>query len=231
MNIIFQFFKNISENYGITFAILFLIIVLFLYGVFFIIKSFPDVIKDYIEHKLLDNKESHILKATKRKTISPEIIKILSELLLNVNGDRALLFEYSNGTSNLAGLPFVFINATSEVLSINTKSVASIYQRFNISLLADFLLNLENESYFYASDIEEIKYKYPYVYSFMKLNDAKSMLFYTIYGLTEPLGFIVVTTTKDKIFTRKDALPLIAEAAQQISSLLNFKELDSQIEH
>ena len=231
MDIIFEFFKHIAENYGTTFAVLFLVIVLILFGVYFIIKSFPDVIKDYVEHKLLDDKQSHVLGTTKRKTISPQVIKILSDLLLHVNGDRALLFEYSNGTSNLAGLPFVFINATSEVLSINTKSVAHLYQRFNVSLLADFLLNLEDESYYYALDIEEVKCKFPYLYGFMKPNDVKSMLFYTIYGISEPLGFIVVTTTKDKTFTRKHSLPLIAEAAQQISSLLNFKELDSQIEH
>lgn len=226
---VFQFFKTIAENYGTTFAVVFLLLLLILYGLYFIIKTFPDVIRDYIEHKLLENKGSHTKGAIKRKNISPRITKILSDLLVDTHGDRALLFEFSNGNSNLAGLPFLFLNATSESLAVGVHSVSHNYQRINMSLFADFIVELEDKSYFYAADIEEVVTKYPFIYNMMKPNGVKSMLFYSIYGVEDTLGFIVLTTVKDKTITRQDTLPAVAEAAQMISALLNLENLEEQI--
>lgn len=228
MTEIFEFFKHIAQNYGPACAVGLLLLILIFYGVFFIIKTFPDLIRDYIQKKLMDDKSLHAKGTAKRKNVSPQIQKILSDLLLETGGDRALLFEFSNGKSNLAGLPFLFLNATSESLSINTSSVAHLYQRLNISLFADFILDLEKNSYYYAEDVEDIKCKYPFVYNCMKPNGVKSMLFYSIYGVDDTLGFIVLTSTKDN-FTRKDTLPVIAEKVQMISSLLNLEDLEEKI--
>lgn len=229
MEIIFEFFKHIAQNYGTTFAVLFLVMVLILFGMFFIVKTFPDVIRTYIENKLADNTQIHHRGALKRKNISPEITKTLSKLVVDTNADRALLLEFSNGTSNLAGLPFLFISVTSESLSMGTSSVAHIYQRLNVSLFADFVSDLEDASYFYAEDLEEIKLTYPFIYNFMKPNNVKSLLFYSIYGVNDTLGCIVLTSVNGKTITRKDALPEVAEAAQKISSLLNLEDLEEII--
>ena len=225
---LFQFFKHIAENYGITFAVGFLVIVLVIFGLYFMVKTFPDVIREYVQNKLLENQTAHSKGATKRKNISPEVQKLLSELLVETEGDRALLFEFSNGKSNLAGLPFLFINATSESLSYGTSSVADLYQRINVSLFANFVAELEKVSYFYVEDIEEIKDLYPFIYNFVKPNSTKSMLFYSIYGVEDTLGFIVLSSTR-KPFARKDTLPKIAETAQMISSLLNLEDLEEKI--
>ena len=229
MEIIFEFFKHIAQNYGTTFAVLFLVMVLILFGMFFIVRTFPDVIRTYIENKLADNTQIHHRGALKRKNISPEITKTLSKLVVDTNADRALLLEFSNGTSNLAGLPFLFISVTSESLSMGTSSVAHIYQRLNVSLFADFVSDLEDASYFYAEDLEEIKLTYPFIYNFMKPNNVKSLLFYSIYGVNDTLGCIVLTSVNGKTITRKDALPEVAEAAQKISSLLNLEDLEEII--
>lgn len=229
MEIIFEFFKHIAQNYGTTFAVLFLVMVLILFGMFFIVKTFPDVIRTYIENKLADNTQIHHRGALKRKNISPEITKTLSKLVVDTNADRALLLEFSNGTSNLAGLPFLFISVTSESLSMGTSSVAHIYQRLNVSLFADFVSDLEDASYFYAEDLEEIKLTYPFIYNFMKPNNVKSLLFYSIYGVNDTLGCIVLTSVNGKTIARKDALPEVAEAAQKISSLLNLEDLEEII--
>lgn len=225
---LFQFFKHIAENYGASFAIGFLIIILILLGVYFMIKTFPDVIREYIRTKLLEDQVRHSRGTIRRKNVSPEIQKILSTLLKETGGDRALLFEFSNGKSNLAGLPFLFINATSESLSIGTSSVAHLYQRINLSLFANFVQELEEHSYFYVENVEEIKDTYPFIYNFVKPNGVKSMLFYSIYGVEDTLGFIALTSTR-KTFLRKDTLPKIAETAQMISSLLNLDDLDKKI--
>ena len=225
---LFQFLTYIVENYGIVTTMSLSIIALIISGLYFIVKTFPDIIKENIQTKLVENYQNHSKGTKKRKNISPTIQKALGELLIETNGDRALLLEFSNGTSNLAGLPFLFLNATSESLSVGTSSVAHLYQRINISLFADMINELEETSFIYISDIETIKDTNPIVYNFVKPNGVKSMIFYSIYGLNDTLGFIVVTSTK-KYFSRCDVLPKMAEKAQVISSLLNLDELDDTI--
>ena len=225
---LFQFLTYIVENYGIVTTMSLSIIALIISGLYFIVKTFPDIIKENIQTKLVEIYQNHSKGTKKRKNISPTIQKALGELLIEANGDRALLLEFSNGTSNLAGLPFLFLNATSESLSAGTSSVAHLYQRINISLFADMINELEETSFIYISDIETIKDTNPIVYNFVKPNGVKSMIFYSIYGLNDTLGFIVVTSTK-KYFNRCAVLPKMAEKAQVISSLLNLDELDDTI--
>lgn len=229
MEIIYQFFKHISENYGTTFAILFLIIVIILFGLYFVVKTFPDVIKTYIEHKMLENKDAHRKGTIKRKNISPSIMKILSDLIIETKSDRAILFEFSNGTSNLAGLPFLFINATCESLSFGSTSTAHLFQRVNVSLFANFILDLEDTNYYFVNDIEELKNTCPYIYSALYSSGVKSAVFYSIYGVNEKLGFIMVGSNKENFFEKAKVFPDIVGASQRISALLSFEDLEETI--
>ena len=130
-----------SENFGTTFAMAVLLIAGIWSGIIFIIKTFPDLINEHVENNLISASEAHRKGTIIRKNISPKINKILSDLVIETEGDRAIIFEFSNGTSNLAGLPFLFVNATYEAISYRTISVAASYQRVNVSLIADFILD------------------------------------------------------------------------------------------
>lgn len=155
-----------------------------------------------------------------------EVKKILSDLILETGCNRSLLFEFSNGTSNLAGLPFLFINATSESLSFGTQSVISFYQRLNICLFADFIFELESKGYFHVNDIESIKNTHQVMYKLLKQDNVTSMTAYAIYGLNDIIGYIVIYTTDGKIMVRNQVLPRLAEAAQRVSALLNLDDLE-----
>ena len=229
METVYQFFKHIAENYGTAFAVLFLLIVAILFGAYLLIKTFPDVIRTYVENKVLKSEDEHRKGTIKRKNISPIITKILSDLIIESSGSRALLFEFSNGNSNLAGLPFLFINATSESLSIGTSSIGHLYQRVNISLFADFILELEDNNYFFIEDLENIKTEYPFVHTLFKPANIKSAIFFSIYGVNERLGFIMLASSEEDTFIKDDILPLVVEAAQKISALLNLDNLEETI--
>ena len=95
----------------------------------------------------------------------------------------------------------------------------------NTTLFATFLEKLEDKGYYYCHDIEEIKEVEPMLYFFMKPNKVKSMLFYSLYGVEETIGFIVITSTDTKEFTREDTLSKVACAAQLVSSMLNFDKI------
>ena len=59
MDAVFKFFEYISQNYGGTFAVSFLLLALILFGLYFIIKTFPEMIKDYIQNKMSEDKNNH----------------------------------------------------------------------------------------------------------------------------------------------------------------------------
>jgi hypothetical protein len=217
MTAVFNFFKYISNTFGSTAGIMFIIFALLLAFVIFLIKTFPDVIKVYIDNKA----KEHYLGTERRKNASLEINKILSDVIIDHKLDRAVVFEFSNGNSNLAGLPFLFINATYEQLSLGTQSVCRDYQRFNVSLFADFIYDLENKSYFYCEHIDEIKNKYVVLYNMLKTHNVESVLFYSVYGMDKSIGFICVASVNGKTFQRDDLLPEVADMVQKINIQLH----------
>lgn len=226
MDGIFEFFKQIADAYGVTAALSILGIGLLGYYSYFLIKTFPKVIQSVVDKKLKENIDNHKNATKKRKNIIIEVSKVLSDLILDTGANRALLFEFSNGTSNLAGLPFLFVNATSESVSLGTPSVVSSYQRLNICLMAEFIFELEIKGYYHVDNIEDIKDVYPALYSLLKRDNVTSVTAYAIYGVNELMGYIIIHSINGKILTRSEVLHQVAEAAQRVSALLNFNDVE-----
>lgn len=198
------------------------------YILFLIYKNFPKLLRKIVEKLFSEEKENHLNATLYRKKITPKIKEMLSELAEHTGADRALLFEYSNGSSNLVGLPFLYLTATIEVLRPGVSSVIQNYQKINMLLIAEFIENLDDKSYFYTRDLEEIKCPYPMVYNFMYPNGVKSALFYALYDDKHSIGFIVLTSVKNS-FERTNALPRIATMAQQVSGLLNYNKIKKEL--
>jgi hypothetical protein len=182
-------------------------------------SSSGKAVDEKIARRIQMEKETHKAGNRLRKQFSQEVIELLQDVAIKACADRALVFEYSNGTSNLAGLPFLFASAAAEVTSAGTSPVALQYQKINLSLVSKFLSGLEKEGYVYIEDLESVKEEYPVMYAFMKPNNVKSALFYAIHGVDEVVGFIVATTIHDRILCKKDSLHEVAKAAQIISSM------------
>ena len=229
MTELLQTFQKIVEYYGQTNASIILVAVVVIYSVYTINKNYSSLIKKYLEKKLVEKEVLHEKATQYRKNVTPKIRAELSKVAEDIEADRVIVFEFSNGSSNLIGLPFLYLSATSEVVSTTTLPVSHLYQKINTSIVASFLEVLEDKGYYYTPDIQEIKDKYPIMYNFMNPNDVKSALFYCLYGVNNTIGFLVATTVKDNSFTREGALPKLACSAQKISSLLNFNELQEKL--
>lgn len=81
---------------------------------------------DYIDKKHGDRVE-------KRLKADPLIRDVLSELTLDLNCDRAYVCEFHNGTNNLAGLPFLYLDMKYEVVKIGCDHVDDEYINFNLT--------------------------------------------------------------------------------------------------
>ena len=158
-----------------------------------------------------------------RLNITPEVREELSDLAKKLNVDRTMLLEYSNGSQNLVGLPFLFLNATNEFVKAGVCSVSNKYQRTNTSIFATVIEDMERLGYLYVENIEDIKEKYPMLYGMMKSDKVTSIILYPLYGMDNSIGFLEIMD-KDTI-NKCEAVPTLAVAAQKISSLLNYDEI------
>ena len=192
-------------------------------------SNFPRFTSNLAKKFFSQEKREHINAAIYRKKVSPKIKTLLSDLAENTGADRAMLFEYSNGSSNLVGLPFLYITATIEVIKPLITPVFQNYQKVNVLIISDFIEHLDSQGYFYTKDIEEIRNTYPMIHAYMYPNKVKSALFYALYDDKNSIGLIVLTTQKNT-FERHYALPKVAAVAQQISSLLNYDKIKEEIE-
>lgn len=226
----YDMFVELSGQYGDTVSIIILLIGTIGYGIFFIVKNFSSLIGKIIENKLKEPEKKHNEATKYRKNITPEIRRELSELAKESHADRVLLFEFSNGNSNLVGLPFLYVTASSEVVKSGIGPIAQTYQRVSTTVISEFLENLEDKGYAFIENLEDIKNESPMIYYFLNPHKIQSALFYSLYGVNDTVGFIMATTSDDRKLIRKDALPRMAEAAQRISSLLNFDELHKELE-
>jgi len=229
MGELIKLFEKIAEYYGHTVSSIIMLVIIISYSVYIILKNYSSTIKKYFENKLLEKEKQHVRATQYRKDITPKVKHRLSELALSIKADRALLFEFSNGTSNLLGLPFLFISATTEVLSRETLPMSNTYQKINVSLIAEFLDKLEQKGYYYTENIISIKDEYPILFNMLDLNNIKSVLFYGVSGELGEIGFLMVATNRNNTFTREAALPEVAHTAQLISSYLNFNILDKEL--
>lgn len=226
MTEIHDIFVKLVEQYGVTTTIV--IAALFGFGliVYRLIKSSSEAITKFVENKLSDSTGIHKKALAHRKNITPYVREILSELAEKTDADRTLLFEYSNGNSNLVGLPFLYVTATCEFVRPGVNPVSQNYQRINTSLCATLVEDMDNLGYVYVEDIEDMKNVYPVVYSMMKPNNVKSAIFYPLFGMDCPVGFIVLTGLNNKIINRKEVIPITSTSAQRISALVNFDNIN-----
>jgi len=91
--------------------------------------------------------------------------------------------------------------------------------------MADFILELEENNFFYTDNIEELRETNPFIYNCLKTSNISSAIFYSIYGVSNKLGLVALTSV-NKMLEKNDVLPAIAEATQRVSSLLSFEELE-----
>ena len=107
--------------------------------------------------------EQYLKNRSKKKCFVDNIsidCDINRELLYFVNtykACRACIIDYSNGSSNYAGLPFNHFTMTYEEVSINTPRVKDSLQKIPLSSVASMLLALEKSSdgYIKATDVDD----------------------------------------------------------------------------
>lgn len=165
-----------------------------------------------------------------RKQFTQEVQDILSDLAEETDANRAVVFEFSNGTTNLVGLPFLYMTAAAEVATPGLSLIGPRHQRLNTSIIANFLIRLEKEGSIFIDNSIPMINEYKILYQIMENANINSALFCSIQGIDEAIGFLVIVTSKSsgKSLDLQKALLPTSKAAQKIGSMINFDEIDER---
>ena len=221
-----------NHGYWAAFAFISVSIVPSIAVIYFLFNSsaYGKAIDKKLSEKASEAKAAHKHGNRLRKQFTQEVQDILSDLAEETNANRAVVFEFSNGTTNLVGLPFLFMTAAAEVATPGLPLIGSGHQRLNTAVISNFLVKLEKEGTIFIDDSVPMIDEYKILAQIKDKANINSALFCSIQGIDETIGFLVLVTTKssrNSLDLQKVLLPT-SKAAQKIGSMINFDEIEER---
>ena len=232
MNFIIQFLTYVITHHGywaaagiIGIATIPLLLIVY---ILFSRSTLGQIIDEKMAQRVKSEKKIHLHGNRLRKEFTIAVQDVLQDLAERTEANRAIVFEYSNGTSNLVGLPFLFMTAAAEVATPGLSLISQRHQRLNTSVMAGFLAKLEKEGSIFIDVNSPLLEEYKIVGQIMQGADIQNALFYSIQGIEEAIGFLVILTTKasGKLLDFRTSIHLMSKASQRIGSMINFDEID-----
>ena len=164
--------------------------------------------------------EQHTESVIKRLNNEPEIRQNLISLRSELNADRVYILETHNGGTNLAGLPFLYVDLTYAEPKSAYEWMESEYRNVRLSRYP-WATELYQNS-FYAEPIEYLENLDPELYYRLKNEDVVYMAAIMMYGTYNPSGVVgVVYTSNDKIPPRKEIERTLMKYCSTFSTLFN----------
>lgn len=164
--------------------------------------------------------EQHTESVLKRLNNEPEIRKNLAELKAELNADRTYILETHNGGSNLAGLPFLYVDLTYAEPKNAYSWMENEYRNVRLSRYP-WATELYQKT-FYAEPIEYLEALDPELYYRLKNEDVVYMAAIMMYGTYNPSGVVgVVYTSRDSIPPKDEIRRVLTKYCQSFSILFN----------
>lgn len=164
-----------------------------------IAKRLGNWIMDFI--KFLSNKfkylaenllNKHKVQIELRKQSSIEIKKLMNDFIINNDLSRTMTLEYSNGSSNFAGLPFLYLSFTNESTLVGNNYLSLTTDRLNSTLFSQLIIDLDRNRFLIFNNYKDAEKKYPILDCIFENIDIKSIAFSLISGRSGDLGILIL---------------------------------------
>ena len=134
--------------------------------------------------------EDHTRLMNHRLLINDDVNKIISNVYKTVGANKGWIFEFHNGSKNLTGMPFYYMDMTYEQLNIEC-AIPTKNNWIDVSLsYYPFISHAYSTGYYVGSVDDIMKYDELFAYK-LKSENVQYVAALLIYGKKEPLGMIV----------------------------------------
>ena len=148
----------------------------------------PDIIYQNLKER---QEREHNARLEKRLEADPIIRSNLKELMVTVDGDRAFVCEFHNGTNNFAGLPFLYVDMKYEVCKQGIYHIDETFTNFNLTRYPFAPYGMEHGWWIgTVKDMEEIDERFS---AHMEMNGVNFFAAMLIHGVDAPVGILGVT--------------------------------------
>lgn len=186
---------------------------------------------DFAMNQLQQQSNPHVLTEEEdslANKIDRSINSYLQAAVRDLGANRAFVSRYHNGGKDMRGISFLKLSMTNEQVNLGRKPIQSEFQNQFRSIVAIICEEVEEKGFCYINNIEDIKDVDMGTYELLKMRKVRSC--YTR-GIKSPSGYIIgglmIVYSEDN----KNEPPIekidkyLSEKANQISTLLNFKEV------
>lgn len=164
--------------------------------------------------------EKHTESVMKRLNNEPKIRENLIELKNELNADRVYVLETHNGGSNLAGLPFLYVDLTYAEPRTSLSWLENEYKNVRLSRYPWASAVYENT--FWGAPIEDLESLDPELYFRLRSENVEYMAAIMMYGSNNPSGVLgVVYTDKSKAPSRKEINRIMIKYCSTLSALFS----------
>lgn len=186
-----------------------------------IVQRVVDDIENNKQESKRKQEDEHNDLIKKRFASSPIIRSELKDLLIKLGATRASICEMHNGTNNLSGVPFLYLDMTYEEFAPNrVEMVADEYKNFNM-VKYPFIANHINDGIWVGS-IDDVNKEDPHLASKFAFSNSNYGALVVIQGTNSIIGFLVVTfKDKENVPSKRTIISAITSTAQVISTLLD----------
>lgn len=162
----------------------------------------------------------HTEAVIKRLENEPDIRRNLIELRNEINADRVYVLETHNGGTNLAGLPFLYVDLTYAEPKSSLAWLETEYKNVRLSRYP-WATELYQNSY-YSEYVDYLKDIDPELYFRLTSEDVTYMAAIMMYGRNNPSGVIgVVYTSEDKMPSKDEIRKALIKYSSILSPMFN----------
>lgn len=178
--------KNFTDKHGVvsTFNTMLITVILVIFG--YVIYH-PEAILDRVQDIVQERHEDGM---RVRLNADPYIRTELKDLRLSLQADRTFIVEAHNGGSNLASLPFLYVDMTYEETGVGVPPLMGAYRNLSLQKYS-FFQEIYSETYWFGH-IDELKEVDELFYLTVKGDGVNYIGLLVLYGKNSVIGAIGV---------------------------------------
>ena len=161
------------------------------------IINYKGIIKEVHEIFVTVERDEHQRLMDHRLSIDEEMNNILKELCVETGADAAFIFEFHNGSNNLSGMPFFYMDMTYEHIHADNKPLYGVSAWKNIPIAGyPFIMKHYTEGY-YIGHVEDIDMEDKALKYKLLSQGTEKIGVMLMHGRKQPIGVIGISTGKD----------------------------------
>ena len=161
-----------------------------------------------------------------RFSINDEIHGLLEQMCHDTGAKGAWIFEFHNGSNNLSGLPFFFMNMTYEIVSAKDVPLYSTSAWQDIPVSGYSFISRHYKDGIFIGNADTI-FKEDEAFAHKLLSQGTTTIAAIImHGKNEPIGILGVSTNDNFNIDTVNLQRILIRYSQRITSKLDVKALD-----